>query len=183
MRVIVSGHRPPRLCGGYEINGVHWQHTETSKLVKEFFRTSLISLRNNLGNARRELICGSGMAQGADQLFCQVCNELEIPYIAFVPYVNFGLQWPEAAQQMYSDLILQSSEVRYTSEEYYRGVERDRDRDIVNWASGDMLNMLLAVWDMQKIGGTYATFNRAKKKKMNIVVYNPKTREITRQIS
>lgn len=176
MRVIVSGHRPPRLCGGYEVGGVRWQDTETSKLVKEFFRTSLISLRSQV----KYITCGSGMAQGADQLFCQVCNELGIPYVAFVPYPDFGKKWPEEAQTEFDRLMEQTWDTKYTAESYYRGVELDRDRELVKWASEDRTNCLLAVWDLGKSGGTYATFNRAKKKMMAIVVFNPKTLEITR---
>lgn len=175
MRVIVSGHRPPRLCGGYEVNGVRWQDTETSKLVKEFFRISLKSLQDQT----KDIVCGSGMAQGADQLFCEVCNELDIRYEAFVPYEAFGTQWPDDAQRYFETLMEQTYDIHYTSKEYYRGVEVDRDRDLVNWASGDMINMLLAVWDTKEVGGTYATYNRAKKKLLGIVIFNPTTGTIS----
>jgi hypothetical protein len=185
MRIIVTGHRPPRLCGGYVIGDVPWQRTPESGRVVEFFRRSLEGIvvarlqQTKAGEFMIPLVAASGMAQGADQLFCSVCLSLGIPYEAFVPYPAFSSQWPTNAQVEFQRLVSSAATVHYTVDAWYRGVETDRDRELVNWANQES-SLVLAAWDGGPDGGTYATLRRAGKRSIEVWSINPRTGDVSR---
>lgn len=166
MRVGVTGHRPPRLCGGYD----YWHESKEAWGCLSFLRSSLSTALT----MSSKLVCATGMAQGADQLFAEVCVEMGLPFEAFVPYQGFGSLWPKSAQAEYRDLLEKSAAVHYTSPQWYRGVEVDRDRELVRWLKQGSPALLLAVWDGEENGGTYATVRRATKERVDVWKWNPR---------
>jgi len=53
----------------------------------------------------------TGMAIGFDQLVCEVCLELNIPYVAAVPCERQEALWPEAQKKRYAELLLLADRV------------------------------------------------------------------------
>lgn len=104
------------------------------------------------------LICG--MAQGVDQIAALVAIEEDIPLSCYFAYRRDL----HPAEEYFVD---NAAEVRYVSEEFYHGVHIDRDRRMVNDC-----DLLLVVWDGIKKGGTYQTYEYAKKKGKKIVMYD-----------
>lgn len=209
MRVIVTGHRPPRLCGGYTLTGekatyhnrgvwvresLSWRDTNIAADAKKFFLTSLEWLGLREARVKQDpetlaskwidpqIVCGTGMAQGADQLFAEACIDMNLAFEAFVPHPDFSSQWPESAQIAYQGLLRHARVTHYTADEHYKGVEVDRDREMVKWVGeeGPGTGLVLAVWDGEEHGGTFATVRRAAKQKIETWCWNPKTGAISK---
>jgi uncharacterized phage-like protein YoqJ len=70
MKLLISGHREHKLVSnGYDINWIQICIEEI--LVEIHFLKPL---------------CYSGMASGVDLYFCNACKELNLPYIACIPF-------------------------------------------------------------------------------------------------
>lgn len=103
----------------------------------------------------------SGMAQGADQIFARVAIEKDIPLICCYPYrKNFFHQEEQR-------ILSKAKDIKFISEVYTGNrVYWFRDKYMV-----DNCDLLLAVWDGVKVGGTWLTVNYAKSIKKPIVFY------------
>lgn len=173
MRVIVTGHRPPRLCGSYE----NWKGSEKAGVTSSAFYFILEHLKKliDADPLLGKIEAGAGMAQGADWLFCAVCLKLEIPYTAFLPYPTFGSRWPSDAQEDLGAFLKCAAKVERVSSRYYPGAETDRDRYMVEWAREAESSLLVAAWDGEPGGGTHLTICEAQKVGMKVVGINPAT--------
>jgi hypothetical protein len=56
------------------------------------------------------------MALGWDQAFAQACVDLEIPFVAAVPFHGQEKRWPRESQKYYNDLLVQSKRIHYITE-------------------------------------------------------------------
>jgi hypothetical protein len=168
-----------------------WRDTHIASDAKKFFLMSLEEVqlvqskvvRNQESLASEWLECGTGMAQGADQLFAEACVDLNLAFEAFVPHPEFSSQWPESEQIEYRGLLRHARFTHYTADEWYRGIETDRDRELVKWVQRETpgSGLVLAVWDGEEHGGTFATVRRAKKAKIETWCWNPKTGAISKE--
>lgn len=104
----------------------------------------------------------SGMAQGADQIFAQAAIEKNIPLICCYPYrKNFFHQEEQK-------ILNKAEDIKFISEAYTGNrVYWFRDKYMV-----DNCDLLLAVWDGIKAGGTWLTINYAQKIGKPIIYYN-----------
>jgi hypothetical protein len=177
MHVICTGHRPPRLAGDYVVDGQPWQKTDQAVKSRHFFFTALEGIKKQTTN----LFAASGMAQGADWLFCKACIGLQIPFKAFVPHPAFASKWPLQAQSEFGRLVADASEVRYTDQAWYLGIETKRDKQLVDWAKEERDALLLAIWDDIPEGGSFFTIKRARNRNLNIWSLNPKNGLVTRE--
>ncbi len=102
----------------------------------------------------------SGMAQGVDMLAFEHAFELGIPAVAAVPWVGHGSKWPGEHQKAYLENLELAVEVKVVCDvqEYKPWVYQKRDEWMV-----DNCDLLVAVWDGTKDGGTYNTIKYAKK--------------------
>lgn len=72
MKLMVSGHRRKKLEeNGYDINWIEDCIIQVLEKIKEL---------------KIPFISYVGMADGVDLKFCEVCNYLEMPYIACIPF-------------------------------------------------------------------------------------------------
>jgi uncharacterized phage-like protein YoqJ len=72
--------------------------------------------------------------------------------------------------------LAKATEVKVLYPEYSNGVFQARDQYLVNNSS-----LGLAVWDGRKNGGTYLTITMARKAKLPVIIFNPKTLEISHE--
>jgi uncharacterized phage-like protein YoqJ len=134
MKIALTGHRPKRLNS---------QEKEIAKWISE----QLISNRYEIEEVY------SGMAQGADQIFAKTAQELNIPVICCYPYKKKRFHQDE------KDIIDKAKDVRFISEKYTGNkVYWIRDKYMV-----DNCDLLLAVFDGIKEGGTWLTIDYANR--------------------
>lgn len=107
MILTFTGHRPAKLGCGYDIPNPTYDHirSETEKLLKKLKPEKAIS----------------GMAIGYDQWAAQICVDLNIPWIAAVPFADQDVIWPKESRAVYNRLIKKATEVVIVSEGVYAG--------------------------------------------------------------
>jgi uncharacterized phage-like protein YoqJ len=144
----VTGHRPDKL-GGYS--------TKASQKLTEFAQYHLYELQPD------EVI--TGMALGWDMSIASACVNLNIPFIAAIPFEGQEKKWPDFQQELYHQLLRKSREVVNVSKSnmfsfsYYQ---------IRNMYIVDNCDTLLALWN-GSIGGTYNCIEYANKVNMPII--------------
>jgi uncharacterized phage-like protein YoqJ len=124
----ITGHRPDKL-GGYAPNPVH-------DLVKRGIRNKLLH--------HQPSILITGMALGTDQWAAEICIELRIPFAAFMPYRNFGDNWPDRSQAHLQWLLTKAHQVVYVSDTQGFSNMKLQMRNM--WIV-DNCNLLLAVYN------------------------------------
>lgn len=94
----VTGHRPDKL-GGYT--------ADADVQLRAFARQVLPPLLAATSNTH----VISGMALGWDQAVAQACVDLNVPFIAAVPFPEQDSRWPDASRLHWAALCAQASEV------------------------------------------------------------------------
>ena len=103
----------------------------------------------------------SGMAQGADQIFAQVAVEKDVPLTCCYPYRKSFFHQEE------QKILNKAEDIKFISEAYTGNrVYWFRDKYMV-----DNCDLLLAVWDGIKSGGTWLTINYAQKIGKPVIFY------------
>lgn len=139
-----TGHRP-------EILGGH-----TSEIVHRYARYILNAHQPN------EVI--TGMALGWDTALGLACIDLGIPFISAVPFLGQESVWTKADQARYFQILGKAKEVKIVSAGGYAFHKyHTRDRWMI-----DNSTHVLALWNGQKMGGTYATVKYALKIKREV---------------
>ena len=157
MRIAVTGHRPEKLPGKYD---------EVSHgFIKDWLRNEIVVAYKK--DAELEAACG--LAIGVDMYFAEACENIGVPFKAFIPFVGQENRWPRSMQRRYRSLLKRSYELeeamgQFCLEAYFR-----RNDMILDWLdeSADG-RLLLAVWDGVNDGGTYYTFSRARERDIPI---------------
>lgn len=157
--IAVTGHRPNKLPGGYNADspGRRKIREATTTFLKTFTPGTLHGI--------------SGMALGVDQDFCTVCLALGIPYWAAVPFKGQEASWPPQSQVVYDRLLKAAAEVNYVCSPGYAAWKMQRRNE---WQV-DRCDLLLAVWNGDKTGGTYNCLAYALRMKKPITVLDPNT--------
>ena len=140
MIVAGTGHRPNKL-GGY-----------TRDAQTRLFNTAIKSLEHLQPT---KLI--SGMALGWDQALARACVELNIPFIAAVPFAGQETVWPAASQREYRELCEAASDFIIVSPGGYSAAKMQ----IRNEWMVDHCDRVLALWDGSP-GGTRNCVDYAK---------------------
>jgi uncharacterized phage-like protein YoqJ len=132
MVVAGTGHRPNKL-GGYGV-----------KAQRRVVRTAIFSLEH----LKPERVI-SGMAIGWDQALARAAVELDIPFVAAVPFESQDSMWPEQSRLAYRELLTLATEVVVVSPGSYSANAMQR-RNI--WMV-DHCTDVLALWNGTS-GGT-----------------------------
>lgn len=145
MKIALTGHRPKRLKD-QRVNISLWIAKQLLKYKDEV----------------EEVYCG--MAQGADQIFAETAQKLNIPVVCCYPYKKKKYHPNEKI------IIDKAKDVKFISEKYTGNkVYWLRDKYMV-----DNCDLLLAVFDGVEEGGTWITIDYAKKIGKPICYYNIK---------
>lgn len=154
MIVAFTGHRPDKL-GGYKLPN-----------------PTYIKICQKLDKALRELKPSkalSGMALGIDQWAANVCVKLEIPFVAVIPFVGQEKMWPADSQRIYNNLLTKAAEKVIVSEGGYSAAKMQ----IRNQYLVDNCDLLIAVYNGDKTGGTANCINYAKEIGKKILIIDP----------
>ena len=146
MRIALTGHRPKRLKG---------QEDKIRKWIDE-----QLEKYNTPENGR--VYAFSGMAQGADQIFAKSAINHGCFTICCFPYRKKNFH-PEVKA-----IMNKANSNRFISEKYTGNkVYWLRDKYLV-----DNCDVLLAVWDGKKKGGTWITVKYAQEIGKSIIFYD-----------
>lgn len=147
MIIAGTGHRPDKL-GGYS--------KEVNVKLVGLAADQIIKLQPKL--------VISGMALGWDQALANAALLCNVPFHAYIPFVNQDLRWPLASKVEYHDLLSHASKVKVCSEgEYAIWKMQKRNEDMVN-----NCDLLLALWDGSN-GGTGNCIGYANRKGTKIL--------------
>lgn len=153
MILAVTGHRPPKLFGPME----PYSDVNFNMLVS--FTTSEIKKINNI----EKII--TGMSLGFDQAVAQTAINLNIPFIAAIPFVGMESRWKKPSQDYFFKLLRHSVETQIISKGVYAsGKFLKRDRWMV-----DKSDTVLSLYDGNLGGGTAYTVNYAKQNNKTII--------------
>ena len=132
MKIAVTGHRPNKL-GGYSVEAFS-RLVQFASAVLRFYQPELVY---------------TGMALGWDQAVAQACVDLNIPFIACVPFKEQESRWPEESQRRFRDLCAKAKEVVVVSGgEFSAAKMQVRNEYMVDHADG-----VVALWNGSS-GGT-----------------------------
>ena len=155
MIVSFAGHRPDKL-GGYKVPN------PTYVRVCQQIEKTLLEIKPE------KVI--SGMALGIDQWAAFIAHKLGIPFLAAIPFINQESKWPEASQRAYKNLLSKASEKVIVSEGAYAPIKMQiRNEWMVNNS-----DLLIAVYNGDKTGGTANCVNYAKQCQKPIIIINPR---------
>ena len=115
----------------------------------------------------------SGGADGVDCWASLIVLELRqknpaLKLHLILPHEGQADRWSEPAQERYHWILEQADSVEYVSQEYYEGCMLDRNHRLVEAAE-----VLLAVYNGERRGGTAATVRYAQKRGKKIIILDP----------
>ncbi len=116
----------------------------------------------------------TGMALGTDTLAAIIWTERYLTWKAILPCSDQSRLWTYKQQFLYRQLLGQATEIKILYPQYEQGVMQGRD----NWLVKNS-QLCLAVWDGRETGGTYLTVQMARKAKLPLIIFNPKSLEIS----
>lgn len=156
----VTGHRPKGFPWNYE--------NDPANTYDHVFETTLERIIEKLINdGYNYFICGGAI--GVDQAFAtavEYLRDLKYPHIQIeiaVPYPNQDKLWNKADKASYQEICTLADEVTLVSETYTKFCFHKRNEYMV-----DKSDLVLVVWNGEEKGGTYSTYQYAKRKKKPI---------------
>lgn len=111
----------------------------------------------------------SGMALGIDQWAAMIAIRLNIPLLAAIPFEGQEFKWPLSSQNTYNKLISLASETLIVCEGGYAA----HKMQIRNQFMVDSCDILIAVYNGDKTGGTANCINYARSLNKKIIYINP----------
>jgi uncharacterized phage-like protein YoqJ len=125
-----TGHRPKALFGSYQ------------KVQEDLYKLA----ESYLLRKRPDKIV-SGMAIGWDLAIASAAANLNIPFIAAVPFPNQPAMWPDATQEVYRILLQRAHKVIMVDDHYTAESFKKRNCVIV-----DESTEIVAVWNGKRSG-------------------------------
>ena len=154
MIVSFCGHRPDKLLG-YKLPNPTYKHVYAK-------------IENALKELKPEKVI-SGMALGVDQWAAVIAYRLNIPFLAAIPFEGQETAWPAESQKAFNLLRkVASEEVIVSPGGYASNKMQIRNEWMVNHC-----DMLIAVYNGDKSGGTYNCISYAKTLKKEIYLIEP----------
>lgn len=153
MIIGITGHRPQSI-GGFKANPLQ---DRVKLAIHEFLKEN-----------KPELII-TGMALGVDTWAAQSAIELGIPFEAAIPFADQFNRWPEDSVKEYKRLLELAAKVTIVSP----GGFSAEKMHIRNMYIVQKCNLLLAVYNGQRSGGTFQAVEFAKSVNKPIHVINP----------
>lgn len=151
-----TGHRPNKL-GGYQIPNPTY--------------TYIIQELNNILLKLKPEKAISGMALGWDQWAAQTCIDLQIPFIAAIPFVGQEKIWPQSSIDIYNVLLQKAIEQVIVCEGGYAAWKMQKRNE---WMV-DRSDIVIACFDGTN-GGTANCIRYAKEKNKELIIINPQGR-------
>ena len=152
MIVAVSGHRPSTLDVDYD--EIHEPiFNKLKELLKELKPEKAIT----------------GMALGTDTYAALACIELNIPFMAAIPFIAQYNVWPDECKRAYYKILDKASEIKVISGGSYADWKYQKRNEFMV----DNSDLLIAVFDGSE-GGTSNCVDYALKNNKKVIIINPK---------
>lgn len=149
-----------------------WKHNERDKRclrLKEDLKKEIIKL---IQNGYNFFLCG--MAQGIDTYCAEIILDLKLifPYLILecaIPCKEQTKNWLQKDIVRYNSILSQADKSTYIFETYNKFCNQARNKYMVNNSE-----LILAVWNQERKGGTWNTVQHAYKcdKKINVINLN-----------
>lgn len=153
-----TGHRPPKL-GGY-----------TKEAIQKVYDFAYQTVFTHLNSGQDTVIIG--MAIGWDMAVAEACIALDIEYTAAVPYPGQELMWPDPeVRKLYHDILDKAKRVVFVNQGE-RPVTIGRAATLLQLRNQwivDHSEKIIALWDGEKVGGTWNCVKYARLKNLEIV--------------
>lgn len=146
-----TGHRPSKLYDAYPEQKGYF-------LLVAYAEYLLTQYKDEIE------IMYSGMAIGWDMAIAQACINLNIPFVACIPFKGQELLWPKRTQVYWKNLLIRSCKVVYVCDPGYCSVKMQKCNEYMV----DHSRKSLALWDGTK-GGTANCCSYAKSKEVEII--------------
>lgn len=116
----------------------------------------------------------TGLALGVDSWAAKICIDLNIPYIAAIPFPSQDSIWPDKSKQIYKILLKKAYEVVATDNDPFMPAKLFKRNEYIV----DNCDLLVAVFDPNQKSedvksGTSFTVNYALSQDKNIYYINP----------
>lgn len=112
----------------------------------------------------------TGMALGTDLLAAQIWIERQLSWEAIRPCGDQCNEWTWKQQERYYKLLNKATKQKTLYSHYSKGVMQARNQYLVNNS-----DLCLTIWNGRKEGGTFLTIQMARKAKLPLIIFNPKT--------
>lgn len=165
-----TGHRPRKFPWGYDE-----------------LDTQCVSLKSVLTEQIEQLAMNgvtqflSGMAEGVDTWAALAVLALRekndaLKLHCILPCREQAEQWGAPAQALYRSILEQADSVVYVNRDYKKDCMLERNRFLVEHS-----DILLAVYNGERRGGTAATIRYARKAGREVWIMDPETHLVTRE--
>ncbi len=169
MKIALTGHRP-KLLGGY-----------TEAIFKKIRDTAELAL-----TVLEPRIVYTGMAQGWDMEATKACEQLNIIFVAIIPFHGQEKAWPTHVQKEYHRLLNKAAAVECCSEETYdKRLLFLRNKILIDHLdhSKDSEDLVLTLYDGHTQSGTKHAIEYAMKQKCRILntwgIYQGQTTDLS----
>jgi uncharacterized phage-like protein YoqJ len=171
---MVTGHRQ-LVPAGWQ--GSPWpENNQPIQAHHEALVGTMTSFCHQMGDLGHDTFI-TGMAIGADQLFAEAVMRHKIArmcrLVAAVPFAGQESKWPQASQAKYNHILSFCDHVQIVSEGSYS----PQKMQIRNVWMVDNADVVLAVWDGKRSGGTWNCLTYALEQGKMVLRLNPATLE------
>ncbi len=143
-RIAGTGHRPQKLGGFQDISNINRKLLNVARAMLEELQPRAVL---------------SGMALGWDQALALAAIELQFPLKAVVAFNGMENAWPWESKQVYYQILEQAKVVTVVSPEGYHPSKLH----IRNHYLVDNSDLMVALWNGDKSGGTASCIEYAKR--------------------
>ena len=173
----VTGHRPNQLFG-YDI------YSKKYDLIREKLEKVMVSesqrAYDKYGVDTFRYI--SGMALGIDTIFFEIAlwlrehsGDFTVEVVAAVPFLGQESAWPKESRKQYHELLEQADETIVVSKGGYEPWKMQRRNEFMV----DHSDVVLAVYNGAKFGGTKNCVDYAQKQNKELIIINPRSGAIS----
>jgi len=137
MIISAAGHRPEKL-----------KAYNQAAYPGSFTYDRLIDLSTQIIKRREATHVISGMSLGFDMAVAQAAIEINVPFVAAIPFEGQESNWPKESQDYYHQLLGQASEIEFVSKPGYESWKMQKRNEFMV----DNADVVIALWDGSKSG-------------------------------
>ena len=159
-----TGHRP---------NKFPWKYDETDMRCKRLKDAVKTAIENLIDDGYTDFL--SGMAEGVDTWAALIVLDIRnknasIKLHCILPCREQPDSWSEIAQKTYHSILRQADSVVFVNRDYRKNCMLERNYFLVEHA-----DIIFAVYNGERRGGTASTVRYAQKKKKKVILLNPES--------